>query len=65
MGQMADSSHDPVMLPVVQNKRDSADEGGCLCHHGHGGFRRFICGSQNVVGIFQQVIRGIFIACLF
>ena len=73
MGQMADGGHHPVVLPVVQHHGDSADDPGhsqdapyifrlllkgqgTVCAHGR---------RHDVVGVFQQMVRGIFISRLF
>ena len=52
MRQMADGSHDPVMLVIVQNDGNGTDE---LCH-GHNPvcvcFRREGSGCYNIIGIF-------------
>ena len=73
MGQMADGGHHLVVLPVVQHHGDGADGLG----HGHNAPYISGCSSDgrepfaalgrrhDIVGIFQQMVGGVFIARLF
>ena len=65
MGKVADGGDGVVVLPVVQYHGDRAD-GRCDPFHPLNLLPRcFLCGGDHIVGVFQQVIRRVFIAGFF
>ena len=65
MGQMADGCGDIVVFLVGDNQRDSPERGGKAVVFFHTLRRNLRCGRQNIVGIFKQMIRGVFKSCFF
>ena len=63
--QMADGSHDPVMLMIIQNDGDGTDGSGNF-NQPVGIFLLCLCGRcHNIVGIFKKMIGRVFITGLF
>ena len=65
MGKMADRGDRQIVFSVIQYQRDRADAARDPRHGFHRAGRRFRGGGENIVCVFQEVIRGILITCLF
>ena len=71
MGQMADGSRYPVMLPVIQHQRDCShslshcQQTADVVRIGCRGLCQAFWRGHNIIGIFQKMICRMFIACFF
>ena len=65
MWQMADRCRDGIVLVIVQDDGDGPDQRSDGYQPIHRLRGRAAGGGNDVVGVFQQMIRGILEACLF